>query len=184
MKIVLLRHASRTRGDPASDEYFEKWQPLTPDGEAESRARGEELLRRRIRPAMYFTSCFAHARQTGTILRDAIGGDPPPRVEELCTLTPHYQGPRQWRGQWHGSQLLEAIVHEAAAIGAGLEQFEVVAFILHQPRLQQLAASMASQDESRFRDLEYSEGVCLYAESLQAFLNGQGTQDGTVLRHR
>jgi phosphohistidine phosphatase SixA len=180
MKIILLRHATRARGDSLAEKRL----PLTPVGEAESRARAEELLKRGLRPELYYTSCFAHARQTGEILRDAVGGDPPARLEELCTLTPHYQGPRPQIEPWRSRQLLEAIAHEAAAIGAGLDQFDVVAFVLHRPRLQQLAASMASRDESRFDGLEYSEGVCLSAVSLQGFLDGRGTQDGTMLRRR
>lgn len=181
MKIILLRHATRKRGDREEEEYLEKRFLLDSTGEEEARKQGQELARRGIKPAVYFTSCFAHAKQTGEILRDTVGGYPLAKVVELCTLTPHYQGPRKWQGNWQGIQILEAIIRESELTGNDLRKLDAVAFILHQPRLTQLLASMTSQGESRFVDLGYSEGVCLNADLLDAFLQGKGKEDGLSL---
>jgi hypothetical protein len=86
--------------------------------------------------------------------------------------------------EWHGNRLLQAIGREAQALGNDLQQYEVVMFVMHQPRLQQLAASVTSQDESRFRGIEYGEGVCLRADSVQAMLDGTGTEEGPFIRLR
>jgi len=180
MKIIVLRHATRVRDNSVSGEYLEKHLPLDTSGEREAKKLGIELARRGIKPAVFFTSCFAHAKQTGDILRDTLGGNPPAMVVELCTLTPHYQGPREWRGEaWQGVRIPKAIIREAELTVNDLRDLDVVAFILHQPRLKQLLASMTSREESEF-GFHYSEGVCLTADSLDAFLqgNGQENEDG------
>lgn len=184
MLIVLLRHGKRIKYDDDSmkDEYLEKCLLLDRSGEKDAARRGKELASRKIIPVAYFTSCFAHARQTGEILRDTIGGDPPAKVVDLCTLTPHFQGPRAWRGRWQGTQILEAIIQESESTGNDLRELAVTTFILHQPRLQQLLASMTSQEELSFSDIGYSEGVCLKADSLDVFLKGGAVQEGTRLR--
>lgn len=90
MKIIVLRHATRVRDNSVSGEYLEKHLLLDTTGEREAKKLGTELARRGIQPTVFFTSCFAHAKQTGDILRDTLGGNPPAKVVELCTLTPHY----------------------------------------------------------------------------------------------
>ena len=177
MKIIVLRHATRQRKDRVSDEFIEKSFPLDPIGKCEARERGADLAGRGIKPAVYFTSCFAHARETGEILRDTVGGNPAAKVVELCTLTPHYQGPRELRGKWQGIQILQAIDRESKLTGNDLGEITVVGFVLHQPGLQQLVASMTSEEESRFENIAYSEGVCLRADSLDVFLEGKGEVD-------
>jgi len=98
MIFVLFRHATRVRGDMATDEYLELSQPLSAAGEEEARQQGEELLRRGLKPTATFTSRFAHARQTAELLCTTARLEAP-TIIELCTLTPHYQGPREWRGE-------------------------------------------------------------------------------------
>ncbi len=186
MRIIVLRHAVRERGDRATEEFIEKHLPLTPAGKQQARELGEEMLRRGLRPAVYFTSCFAHARQSGEILSNTAGGNSPAQVIELCTLTPHYQGPRAWRESgkpWKGADMLAAIDRETKLRQYDLRQLENVAFILHKPRLEQLLAAMTSQDEGKFRDLEYSQGVVVNAESLEAFLQGKGKEEGRLEAH-
>lgn len=177
MKIIVLRHATRKRDSLDRDEYLEKLLPLDPTGREEARQLGEELARRGIKPEVYFTSCFVHAQQTAEILRDTVDRSATAPIVELCTLTPHYQGPKEWRCKWEGVHILKAIIREAELKVSNLRELEVVAFILHKPRLQQLLESMTSQDESRFDGIRYSEGVCLKAESLNGFLQGKGEED-------
>ena len=117
MRILILRHATRKRGNPSTDEYIEKSLPLDTAGEDQARRQGKELIRRGIKPAAYFTSCFAHAKQTGEILRDTVGGDPPAKVVELCALTPHYQGPRESRGTWQGIGIMQTIIRALTSRG-------------------------------------------------------------------
>ena len=180
MRILLFRHATRKRGDPGSDEYIEKRLPLDTAGEEQAKRQGDELIRRGIKPAAYFTSCFAHAKQTGEILCNMVGGDPPAKVVELCALTPHYQGPRESRGTWQGISMLQTIIRELELTGNDLNKLDVVVFVMHQPRLQQLLASMTSQSESKFK-VDYSEGVFLRADSLDDFSKGKGQEDGPRL---
>ena len=51
---------------------------------------------------------------------------------------------------------------------------------MHFPRLAQLLAGMTSESESRFT-LGCSEGVCVEAESFDAFLRGEGKEIGPRL---
>ena len=128
-----------------------------------------------------FTSCFAHARQTGEILRDTVGGSPLAKVVALCTLTPHFQGRRQWRGNWQGIHILESVIEESELMVKGVGDLEAIAFVLHRPRLQQLLAVMTPGTESRFEDIGYSKGVVLTVDSLGALLKGEGIEDGAWL---
>jgi hypothetical protein len=104
--------------------------------------------------------------------------DPPAKIIELCTLTPHYQGPRGWRTNWEGVRILEAIDQESRIKGNDLRDVDTVAFVMHQPRLQQLLATMTSQDQSRFRSLTYSEGIRIKANSFDEFFQGKAVADG------
>jgi hypothetical protein len=138
-----------------------------------------------IRPTVYFTSCFAHAKQTGEILRDTIdeiltdtiGEIPDAQVVELCTLTPHFQGPRGLRGNWHGVHILKEIIREAELKVDNLRDLEFITLILHKPRVAQLLAAVTSQDISRFEHLAYLQGVCVNAVSLDALFQGKGEED-------
>jgi hypothetical protein len=181
VKVVMLRHATRKREqDAESDEYMEKNLPLDSVGEMEARARAVNLSTMGINPDVYFTSCFAHARQTGEILRDTINTRASADVVELCTLTPHYQGPRKYRGNWRGVHMLETIEQEARFRGKDLRKVYAPVFILHQPRLQQLLAIMTSQDESAFSSTKYSDGVCVRADSLDSLFRGQGEVEAAL----
>lgn len=174
MRLVMLRHGTREREqDPDVDEHKEKMLPLTSSGELEVRKRALDLKARGIIPNVYLTSCFTHARQTGEILRDTMN-NASVDVVELCTLTPHYQGPRRHRGDWRGSRMLEAIAQESLLRSKDLRKLDTVAFILHQPRLAQLLALITSRDESEFSDFRYSEGVCIRTESNEDCFAGHG----------
>ena len=135
-----------------------------------------------MRPTVYFTSCFLHARQTGEILRDALPLAPLAKIVQLCTLTPHYQGPRKWLGNWNGVRMLESIAQEARLTGNDLRELETAAFVLHQPRLQQLLATMTSQEESLFNPISYSEGICLHANSVDSLIQGKGKVEWRLIR--
>ena len=180
MTIIVLRHATRKRDDdPATEEYCEKNLPLDTIGQTEARELGAQLAERGLRPAVYFTSCFAHAKETGEILRETVARQPAAKVVQLCALTPHYQGPREWRcsKEWKGVRILATIDNESRATGNDLRTFDVVAFVMHFPRLAQLLGGMTSESESQFT-LSCSEGVCVEAESFDAFLRGEGKEVG------
>ncbi|MBV8417264.1 MAG: histidine phosphatase family protein [Verrucomicrobia bacterium] len=186
--IILLRHADRIR--KANEEFIEKLLPLNPDGRKESENRGTDLNNLGIKPTVYFTSCFVHAKQTGEILRDTMGGSPPAEVVELLTLAPRYQGPRAWLDRPEKERteaawlpvILEAIDHESQLKGYNLRNLNVVTFVLHVPRLQQLIRGMTAQTaRPPFFDLESfdnffgcSEGIHLTAASFDDLLRGRG----------
>jgi Histidine phosphatase superfamily (branch 1) len=183
MRMVVVRHAARERQIGPADEYGEKKFPLTPAGEQQAHELGRQLLGRQIIPNLYLTSCFVHSRQTADILRSVITPDLSPDILELCTLTPHFQGPRDKRGEWGtGIDILSAIQEESLATGNDLASVEVIAIVLHKPRLEQLLGGVMAQDQSRHRDLDYAEGVCVTATSLAALLQGKGQQEGPTIR--
>jgi len=172
--IIMLRHATRERhSDEVSDEYLELNLPLNAIGKSETRARASQLIEQGIKPNAYFTSYFTHARQTGEILRDIIGSPQSATISDLLTLTPHFQGLRRSRGNWHGSAILESLLQETRVVGCDLSTFETVVFILHQPRLMQLLQVMTSQNQSQFSAIGYSEGVHLCCDSIDALSQGQ-----------
>jgi hypothetical protein len=194
--IILLRHADRIR--KANEEFIEKLLPLNPDGRKESENRGTELNKLGIKPTAYFTSCFVHAKQTGEILRDTMGGRSPAEVVELLTLAPHYKGPRAWQDRREKERteaawlpvILEAIDLESQLKGYNLRNLNVVAFVLHVPRLQQLIKGMTAQtarppffDNKSFEKFfEYSEGIHLTAASFDDLLRGRGEVMGYLPR--
>jgi phosphohistidine phosphatase SixA len=182
MRIVLLRHATRkTIPDRFREQFLEKGLPLDGDGESEAQFQGAELSTRGIKPAVYFTSCFAHAKQTGEILRDQVGQAP---IIELCSLTPHYQGPREWIGKWEGSLMTRTILLEAEARVDNLRDLDAIVLILHKPRLEQLISAMSNgwKPNPQEGDLSYSEGLCLVGQSIEAFVEGNAQQDGPLFR--
>ena len=163
MKIILIRHATRER-DPAlkSDEPL----PLKPEGKQEARELREKLPGLGLKPTVYFTSRYKHARETAEILGDQAGGISASAVVAMETLTPHQE------------YTFEKIIVEAAQEGHDLSKLDQVAFVLHHPRLNQLVARLTSQPESPMEP-EYAGGVCLTADSLADFINGQGKEDCT-----
>ena len=160
MKIVLIRHASRERdSDPSKDKYL----PLSFDGKEEVRALGAKLASLNLKPTVYLTSLYAHAKQTGELLSDQGGGTPPAAVVAIDTLTPHT------------SWTFEEIIREAEQAGHNLSKLDLVAFVLHYPRLNQLLARLTSQPVSQ-ETPKYAEAVCLAADSLSDFLEGKGKE--------
>jgi len=186
MKIILLRHAIRRR-QGGEDRYL----ALDSQGESDAVKQGRELFNRKIIPEVYFTSWFAHAKQTADILQKTVsdlheaGGDfnLNPKVVELCTLTPQFPGRAVWAGpqNWAGINILEWIRSEAEYTGNDLRKLGVAVFVLHDPRIRQLLEGMTSGKYSQLM-FKYSEGICLSADSLDAFLEGKGEQDGSPLR--
>lgn len=186
--IILLRHADRIR--KANEKFIEKLLPLNPDGRKESENRGSDINKLGIKPTVYFTSCFVHAKQTGEILRDTMGGSPRAQVVELLTLAPNYKGPRAWldRPEKECTEaawlpvILEAIDLESQLKGYNLRNLNVVTFVVHVPRLQQLIKGMTAQtarppffDNKSFDNFfEYSEGIHLTAASFDDLLRGRG----------
>jgi phosphohistidine phosphatase SixA len=161
MKIILIRHASRVR-ESSSDKDEEL--PLSPDGEKEARELGDKMASLGLRPTLYLTSRYAHAKQTAEFLRDQVTGDPPASVVAISTLTPHE--PYDFEG----------IIRESEQTGHDLSRLELVAFVLHHPRLNQLLGRLTSQPVSPGAP-KYSEAVCLTADSLGDFLEGKGKVD-------
>jgi len=86
MKIILIRHASRVRA-PTSDN--DRNLPLSLDGLKQARELADKMASQGLRPTLYLTSHYAHAKQTGEILRDLAAADPPVSVVAIDALTPH-----------------------------------------------------------------------------------------------
>jgi phosphohistidine phosphatase SixA len=173
MQLLIFRHAKRVPGEP-SDHL-----PLDPVGEQQAEKLGRELAKRGIKPDAYFTSSFVHAKQTAEILRNTIDNDRRTEVVELQSLTPTYQGPPQSRGEdWTGVLIPKEIMRELALKGKSLK--DITVFVLHRPRVEQLCAGMTSRDKSEFILKNYSEGICLSADSLDDFL-GKAQEDFRLL---
>ena len=70
--------------------------------------------------------------------------------------------------------MLESVAQEASLSGNDLREHDTAAFVLHWPRVQQLLVTMTSQTESDIGTIDYSEGVCVNAESVDALLERKG----------
>jgi phosphohistidine phosphatase SixA len=86
VEIILIRHASRERNPDLGED---KELPLTSDGKKEVCELGARLVSLGLKPTVYLTSRYTHAKETGNLLRDQIGGNPPAAVVAVDTLTPH-----------------------------------------------------------------------------------------------
>lgn len=90
-QLILIRHASRMRTPSSADD---RDLPLSPDGENEARGLGVNMASRGLKPALYLTSRYNHAEQTGKLLSREIEGHPPAAVVVVSTLTPVLHHPR------------------------------------------------------------------------------------------
>jgi phosphohistidine phosphatase SixA len=169
----------------------DKYSTLSSQGKREAAERGRDLFNRGINPEVYFTSWFVHAKQTANILQKTVGdlhkdrrdSHLNPKVVELCALTPQFPGPENWAGpqEWAGIKILEWIRSEALYTGNNLRTLEVVVFVLHTPRIMQLLAGMKRGKALR-PEFDFSEGICLTAESFDEFLERRGKPDGLPMR--
>jgi len=153
--------ASKER-DP--DSKKDPGQPLTSNGIQEARDLGDQFVARGIIPAVYLTSCYLHAFRTGKVLSNRCSSaDAPAPVIPLRLLTPH--------------QLfsVQGIFLEAKENGHDLSSQDVVAFVLHHPRVNQLLSELTSQPGSK-KELRFGTGVCLTADSLHNFLEGNSVE--------
>ena len=182
MVIVVLRHASREQVPSELEEFDERSAPLSKSGIRQARKLGKQLRKWGIKPDVYYASCFTHATQTAKVLRTELASASA-RIIQLCSLTPHYQGPRAFRDTkrvWTGLDILISIDKESKCKGQDMRKKKTIAMILHKPRLEQLLAGMTSQDEGTFRDLDYASGVCLKAESFDSLLQGRVLESATL----
>lgn len=174
MFIVALRHAERERKDGEDSAL-----PLTQAGRLQVEKRGLDLKKLKLIPDVCCTSKNRHAIETGELLIQNLCPNRSQLVFGLDALTPAYQGPSDIPSHtWTGSKILNSVVTEVQSLNANLEKHEVVLLVLHAPRLQQLASGLIQdpqqQQALKSRDLAYSDGVVLEADSLQGFLNGEG----------
>jgi phosphohistidine phosphatase SixA len=176
-ELIVLRHATRRRdADPASDKLSEQAADLDEAGVCEAQRLAAELDKRGIRPALYFTSGYFHARRTSEILRDRLGGEPTPVVVVLRTLTPDYQGPPGYRSEdWTAARLARSVLYEAQERVPGLRRVETMMLVFHFPRCAQLLHGLTSRPESEFA-LRKAEGVILRADTFDGFLQGHGRE--------
>jgi phosphohistidine phosphatase SixA len=159
MKIILVRHAPRElNSDPTADPHL----PLSPEGRDKARDLGKSLLAKGLRPEAYLTSSYAHAKETGQIMSTQTRRRKRVPVISLDSLTPHHEFS------------LDMILSESLEKEVDLGTLEVVVFVLHHPRLNQLVARMTKQPESE-ETPEYADGVCVTAASLEDIRNGLGT---------
>jgi phosphohistidine phosphatase SixA len=160
VKIILIRHASRERNPDLGED---KDLPLTSDGKKEACELGDRLVSLGLKPTLYLTSRYTHAKQTGDLLQDQVGGNPLAALVAINTLTPHEE------------YTFERIILESEQNGHDLSKLEQVAFVLHHPRLNQLLARLTSQPESPGAP-KFAGAVCLTADSLDDFIKGKGKQ--------
>lgn len=152
MYIILIRHGEREHSRPKEQEFLEG---LTDRGKTETIELKDKLAFCGLHPEVFFTSTYAHARESGALLAD--GGAP---VIQLGCLSPG--GPMD---------KLKQIVTEARGRGPRLEAYRVIAFVGHEPSLSQLLTRLTSK---RFGPLNRAEAVCVEAESWDDFLRGNG----------
>jgi broad specificity phosphatase PhoE len=175
MKLIVIRHALRERLAQDFEEYCEKTLPLSEAGIHQAKELAGKLTTLGCNPAVYYTSCFVHARQTAAIIRGVLA-NASAEIVELCSLTPHYQGPREWRDsvrKWTGLEILKTVQMESECLRRGVRQFDTIAIILHKPRIEQLIAGITSEQEGRFRDLDYGSACLLQAPSFNALFQGR-----------
>jgi phosphohistidine phosphatase SixA len=173
MVIIVLRHGLREKIGEL-DEYVENSLSLSRPGIGQVRQLGKHLKGKGINPEVYYTSCFSHARETADILRAELA-NASAKVIQICSLTPHYQGPREFRetkNVWTGLDILRSVDKESRARGQDIRELATVAMILHKPRVEQLLAGMTSKDDALFHDIEYASGRFLKAESFDDVLQG------------
>jgi hypothetical protein len=78
--------------------------------------------------------------------------------------------------------MLPVTLEECKARGHMLSEFDPVAFVMHQPRLQQLAGAMTSGDQFDFEGLHYAQGICLLGSSINDFLAGKANVLGDRIK--
>ena len=99
-----------------------------------------------------------------------MGGNPPAAVVAIGALTPHDPSPFTF----------EEIIRQSEQTEHDLRIQEVVAFVMHHPRLNQLLAALTSQPVSQEAP-NYAEAICLMADSLNDFLAGKGKEYNRIV---
>jgi phosphohistidine phosphatase SixA len=153
--FILIRHGERVH-DGGEDDSTR----LTEQGRMEIGELRDKLAFYGFEPAVYFTSTYAHAIESGQLLAERSDEEKAAPVIELNSLKP-------------GGQMdkLNEILMEASNRIDDLESCKVMAFIGHEPSMSQLLTRLTSK---RFRNLNRAEAVCVEAESLLDFCLGKG----------
>ncbi|WP_455389563.1 SixA phosphatase family protein [Petrachloros mirabilis] len=158
MKIILIRHGSREDENKVED----KDKLLSAEGREQTGKLGDVLSRLDLRPELYLTSTYKHAKEMGNILSKHLDVKTPPPVLSLDALTPRMR-----------TATFEDIIDEAEKEGIDLSQLEVVTVIGHEHdgRLSRLLTRLTSV---RARPFNRAEAACLTAPAFDDFLRGRG----------
>jgi histidine phosphatase superfamily protein (branch 1) len=183
MKILLVRHADRTR---ILKDDLEKDDPLSRDGEQQALELAAHMNKSGDIPELILTSRWRHAHQTAEILWSSI--DAPATLVPLDALTPHAPLDLLKAGKY-----VEAISHDLMIfararpdIQDALAPGKTVAMILHKPRNIQCALQLQGKHPNSYLTYRGGEGkgkwpnfgqaICLTASTWEQFLRGKGTE--------
>jgi len=164
MVVILIRHARREDNSTVKDED----QALSAVGRQQALALAAVFDKRSLRPEVYFTSKHAHASETAAILaaRTAVGAN----VTEMETLTPRRSPlPPSWNGTF------THMVDETKTAGYDLSKLNVIAFVLHFPRINQLLAVLTATGTS-LNEPGFAEAIYVRADTFDALCAGKGEE--------
>jgi phosphohistidine phosphatase SixA len=172
MKILLIRHATRTR-NPTTPE---KDDPLSDEGKKEAEQLAEDLDKEGDKPTLILTSEHRHAQQTARILHKL---NPKAVVLPLAALTPgHPNTPTLVNMQKYFDAILQEVKSSQEA-NQRLTEEAVVFIVTHHPRQLQIAIQLQGKPPQTWQSrqqLAFAGAVCVIAEGLEDFKNGKGEE--------
>ena len=172
MKILLIRHATRT-SNPATPEEDD---PLSNEGKKEAEQLAEDLGKEGDKPTLILTSKHRHAQQTAEILHNL---NSKAVLLPLVALTPGHPATPTLVNE---GKYFDAILQEIKSLLEAKQQItaEAVVFIVtHHPRQLQIAIQLQGQPPETWRSrqqLAYAGAVCVIAKGLEDFKNGKGEE--------
>jgi phosphohistidine phosphatase SixA/dienelactone hydrolase len=179
MKILLIRHATRTRRVHPNPGVLPEWDdPLSPVGEREALALAQTMEQSGDVPTLFLTSRQRHAHQTAEILWGRLNQTA--TLVPLNALSPHVQHPLVNRDMYVEaiSHDMNVFAHARPDIKDGLR--ETVAIILHYPRNVQCALQLQGKKPDTWEDYwqpdAFGRAICLTADTWDDFLQGRGRE--------
>lgn len=178
MKVLLIRHATRTRVLPDKDD------PLSPNGEQEALALATTMKNSGDIPTLFLTSRQRHAHQTAEILWCFLNRAA--ALVPLDALTPYVPHPLA-----NANRYIEAISQDLADFRRARADImdralETVAIVLHEPRNIQCALQLQGQNPGNWNAYRggrsqgkwpsFGQAICLTANTWNDFLQGMGKE--------
>lgn len=153
IRVIFIRHGERRK------DAKDHWAELTNDGAQNVHKLAVLFNELGIKPNVYLTSAYEHAKQTTNILADGIANsnEAKPAIIEAEALTP--MPPEVF---FTVDNLFAKVTDESAS---------TLALVGHEPRLSQLITLMTG---TRLRPLERLDVVCVEAKDFQDLRLGCG----------